>query len=83
MSNNATESVVYLPLREYFIIPIEVTLFAFHLSVFAFIATRVVQANASYSNPFLKLYLVQCISNYMCFVTVRFGRAQTLRRTPH
>lgn len=58
--------------------PIEAVLFAFHISVFAFIATRIAQANASYSNAFLKLYLVQCVSNYMCFVTVR--GVVTLRR---
>ncbi|KAH7722668.1 hypothetical protein AAVH_09753 [Aphelenchoides avenae] len=63
-----------LPLREYVAIPVELSLLLFHVSVTVFVAEKVRRRNPSYRNAFFQLYLIQCVSNLMCYVTLLVNR---------
>lgn len=48
----------------------EVPMLVFHISVTIFIAAKVRRRNAVVANAFYKLYLAQCVTNYMAYATV-------------
>lgn len=51
----------------------EMPMLVFYVSVTIFIAAKVRRRSAVVANPFYKLYLTQCVTNYMAYATV--GRA--------
>ncbi|KAH7700415.1 hypothetical protein AAVH_32464, partial [Aphelenchoides avenae] len=54
---------------EYVALAVELPLLVFHVSVTILVAAKVRKRSIVFVNPFYKLYLIQCASNYAVYLT--------------
>lgn len=70
-NSSATESHP-ISLKPYIIYVSELPLLALHFAIAGFVTRQVHKRKSDYFQPFYKLFLLQCASNYLCYVMVRF-----------
>lgn len=70
LSTSANSLASEPPLRELIALPVEFALLSLHATVTAFIGAQIRSKNKAYTTAFFKLFLLQCVSNYLCYAAV-------------